>query len=304
MKNGSNSAAAGPKSIAVERDQNPIVGAWRKSAGILPLLIFCAAFEILPIILLVGGSFESDAGGITLQNYFTVLKNSLYLSSFRYSLEISFLTALIGTSMGGIIGYLIYTASDWARNLLISLSSVTANFAGVPLAFAFTVTLGANGLVTVFLKKSMGLDLYGNGLTLYSLSGLSIVYSYFQLPLMVLLVIPAFRSLQPSWSEAAANLGASRSQYWGRVGLPILFPTIAASFFLLVANALGAYATAYGLSYTLNLITIQIGFLISGETILEPALADALATILLLLMTIMIIAYQLLAHRAEKWLAR
>ncbi len=303
MKNDGNIAVARSKSIAVKREENLIVGAWRKSAGILPLLFFCAAFEVLPIILLVGGSFESDAGGITIQNYLTVVKNPLYISSFRYSLEISFLTALIGTSLGSLLGYLIYTASDWARNLLISLSSVTANFAGVPLAFAFTVTLGANGLVTVFLLKTMGLDIYGSGLTLYSLSGLSIVYSYFQLPLMVLLVIPAFRTLQPSWAEAAANLGASRTQYWLRVGLPILFPTIAASFFLLVANALGAYATAYGLSYTLNLITIQIGFLISGETILEPALADALATILLLLMAIMIIAYQLLAHRAEKWVA-
>jgi putative spermidine/putrescine transport system permease protein len=304
MKNVGNVQEPGLESTALSSEGNLIARAWKKTAGVLPLLLFCAAFEIVPIVQIVAGGLESKEGGITFGNYVTVLQNPLYLKSFGYSLEISFATAIIGTVMGVVIGYLIYTASPWARDLLVPLSSVTANFAGVPLAFAFSVTLGANGLVTVFLRNAMGLDLYGRGITLYSLTGLSIVYSYFQLPLMVLLVIPALRGLQPSWAEAAANLGASRFQYWRRVGLPILFPAIAASFFLLVANALGAYATAYGLSYVLNLITIQIGYLIQGETMLEPALANALATVLLLLMTVMIVANQLLSRRAERWQAR
>jgi putative spermidine/putrescine transport system permease protein len=304
MKNVGNVIGERPKLKPAAKEDNPIARLWKKTAGVIPLLIFCAAFEIVPVILIVVGSFESKTGGITLMNYVTVLKNPLYLKSFGYSLEVSFATAMVGTVFGGVIGYLIYTAKPWARDLLTPLSSVTANFAGVPLAFAFSVTLGANGLVTVFLKNAMNLDLYGHGITLYSITGLSIVYSYFQLPLMVLLVIPALRGLQPSWAEAAANLGASRFQYWRRVGLPILFPAVAASFFLLVANALGAYATAYGLSYVLNLITIQIGYLIQGETMLEPTLANALATVLLLLMTVMILANQLLARSSERWQVR
>jgi putative spermidine/putrescine transport system permease protein len=211
---------------------------------------------------------------------------------------------VIGTVIGTIMGYLIYTSGSRVRSFLLSLSSVTANFAGVPLAFAFVVTIGANGFITVYLRDMLNYDLYGSGITLYSFYGLAIVYSYFQLPLMIILILPALRGLRPSWQEAAASLGASSSQYWVRVGLPILFPSIAASFFLLVANALGAYATAYGISSTLNLITIQIGFLISGDTSLEPALANALGMILIFLMSIMVIGYQLLGQRAERWLAR
>ncbi len=285
------------------RVESPIATMWHKSAGILPLLLFCLAFEILPVVLLAIGSVRSPTGGLTLQNYVKVLQNRLYLSSFRYSLQISFLTAIIGTVFGSILGYLVYTSSPRVREFFVSLSSVTANFAGVPLAFAFMVTLGANGFITVFLKNNLGWDLYGSGITLYSFYGLAIVYSYFQLPLMILLLMPALRGLRPSWREAAASLGASPVQYWLRVGLPILFPAIAASFFLLVANALGAYATAFALSNTLNLITIQIGFLISGDTSLEPGMASALAMILLILMSSMIIGYQMLGRRAERWLA-
>lgn len=304
MKTSATAVQVKPLLKPVTRRENIISRGWKKSAGILPFVIFCLAFEILPIILLAYGSLQSGEGGLTLNNYVRALENRLYRNSFRFSLQISFLTATVGTVMGSIIGYLIYTSGPRIRGFFMSLSSVTANFAGVPLAFAFIVTLGANGFVTVYLRDVMGFDLYDRGITIYSFFGLAIVYSYFQLPLLILLVIPAFRGLRSSWQEAASSLGASRLQYWLRVGLPILFPAIAASFFLLVANALGAYATAFGISESLNLITIQIGFLISGDTSLEPALANALAMMLILLMSILILGYQLLGRRAERWLAR
>lgn len=304
MKSSVSLASAGQAIPTVRRKENRLAGAWRKSAGLLPMLIFCLGFEILPLVLLAIGSLQSNTGGFTLANYSRALDNRLYRSSFRLSLQISLLTAVIGTVMGAIIGYLIYTAGPRARNFLVSLSSVTANFAGIPLAFAFVVTLGANGFVTVFLRDQWHFDLYGRGITIYSFYGLALVYSYFQLPLMVLLVMPAFRGLRTAWREAASSLGATAGQYWWRVGLPILFPAIASSFFLLVANALGAYATAFGLSGTINLITIQIGFLISGDTSLEPALANALAMILIFIMSILVLSYQLLGRRAERWLSR
>lgn len=304
MKNLATMSQAGQSLKTIRRRENWLAAAWRKSAGLLPMLIFCLGFEILPLVLLAVGSVQSNTGGFTLANFSKALDNRLYRNSFRLSIQISLLTAVIGTIMGAIIGYLIYTAGPRARNFLTSLSSVTANFAGVPLAFAFIVTLGANGFVTVFLRDQLNFDLYGRGITVYSFYGLALVYSYFQLPLMVLLVMPAFRGLRPAWREAASSLGASAGQYWWRVGLPILFPAIASSFFLLVANALGAYATAFGLSETINLITIQIGFLISGDTSLEPSLANALAMILIFLMSILVLSYQLLGRRAERWLSR
>ena len=46
-----------------------------------------------------------------------------------------------------------------------------------------------------------------HGFTLYTFWGLSIVYMYFQFPLMVLIIAPAIDGLRREWLEAAENLG-------------------------------------------------------------------------------------------------
>ncbi|MBR7538939.1 ABC transporter permease subunit, partial [Mycobacterium tuberculosis] len=104
--------------------------------------------------------------------------------------------------------------------------------------------------------------------------GLGIAYLYLQLPLAILLVIPALKGLRREWREAAECLGASGLQYWTGIGLPILAPAMLASFFLLFANAFGAYATAWTLTGSdVNIIPVQIAALIRGEVKLDPALA-------------------------------
>ena len=63
----------------IAREESPWVIAWRKGAGVLPLALFCLAFEIVPLILLVFGSLQSSTGGLTLGNYGRALQNRLYL---------------------------------------------------------------------------------------------------------------------------------------------------------------------------------------------------------------------------------
>ena len=48
---------------------------------------------------------------------------------------------------------------------------------------------------------------------------------YFQIPLMVLIILPALEGLRPAWREAAENLGARSWQYWRHVGAPVLLPS-------------------------------------------------------------------------------
>src|SRR5207249_8279203 len=83
--------------------------------------------------------------------------------------------------------------------------------------------------------------------TLFSKTGVELVYLYFQIPLMILVIAPAVDGLRREWREAASNLGASSFQYWRYVGLPILLPSILGTVILLFGNAFAAYATAYAL---------------------------------------------------------
>src|SRR5712691_5866656 len=235
----------------------------RSWLGLIPFLLFCLLFEILPAIIIIQGSLtDNTTGSFTLDNYRHLLSQASNLRAFGNSISISLVTALLGGVIGGLAAYGVYNLrTGWLRNFLIGFSSIAANFAGVPLAFAFVATLGVTGFVTVLIHDWFHINLYDLGFNLYTFGGLVLVYTYFQLPLMILVTVPALSGLRPEWREAATNLGASGFIYWRRVALPILMPSLIAATMLLFANAFGAYATAYALAQGgINIVPILIGF--------------------------------------------
>ena len=112
---------------------------------------------------------------------------------------------------------------------------------------------------------------------------------------MLLIGIPYLQQ-RTDWQEAAQLLGATTLQYVCKVALPILTPAIIGAFVILIANAMGAYASVYALTAgNYNVITIRIAALVSGDIFLEPNLAAAISVVLLLLMAcVVFINYTLL----------
>jgi putative spermidine/putrescine transport system permease protein len=276
--------------------------------GFIPFLLFCLLFEILPAVMIIQNSFlDSTTGAFTLNNYRNMLSQSSNVHAFQNSISLSIVTALIGAFFGFFAAYGIYNMrTNWLRNLIISFSSIAANFAGVPLAFAFVSTLGVTGFVTVLLLRWFHIDLY-NGLnfSLYTFWGLVIVYTYFQLPLMILVMLPALNALRPEWREAATNLGASNFTYWRRVALPILLPSLIAATMLLFANSFGAFATAYALAQgSINIVPILISFVVNGNVNLDPGLGNALAVGMIVVLLIAVSLYTAMLRRVSLWQGR
>jgi putative spermidine/putrescine transport system permease protein len=277
----------------------------RAALAFLPFAVLVTAFLLVPTVALVWGSFHSSqTGAFTLANY-----AFLGDPSARKPFENSFELSLASTILGGIVGLLIAQAMVSSRSPLVqeittTFSSVAANFAGVPLAFAFIATLGNNGMLTVFLKNN-GVNIYEGGFKLYSLVGLTIVYAYWEIPLMVLVMLPPLQAMKPAWREAAEILGASRWQYLRSVAIPILMTPFISSLLLLFANAFGAYATAYALTTGfVSLVPIQISNLINGDVFHDPGAADALAIGLAVIMVLCIGGRTILERRSAKWLAQ
>lgn len=275
-------------------------GSW---LGVLPFFVFSGLFLIGPTLVLAYRSLEAEGGGYTLENYRQLL-NETVLSSYAMSIRISLTTAILG----GIIGFLIAWAvsigglSRPFRTITTTFSGVASNFAGVPLASAFVFTLGRVGAVTA-LFKLFGLDLYDSGFTLYSFFGLTLVYLYFQIPLMVLVILPAIDGLKRDWREAAENLGATSFQYWRHVAMPVLMPSILGTMILLFGNSFGAHATAYALTGGLfTLATLLIGQQISGDVLNNPGLGYAVAMGMVIIMAVSIMIYSILQRRSERWL--
>ena len=271
--------------------------------AVLPFFIFSALFLIGPTILLAYRSLEAPGGGLTLDNY-RQLGTDTVVNAYGMSIRISLTSAVLG----GIVGFLIAWAVSIGglprpfRSLTTTFSGVASNFAGVPLAAAYIFTLGRVGVVTA-LFDLVGIDLYRSGFSLYSFAGLTLVYMYFQIPLMVLVVLPALDGLKREWREAAENLGATSAQYWRHVALPVLIPSILGTMILLFGNAFGAHATAYALTGGLfNLATLLIGQQISGDVLHNPGLGYAVAMGMVLIMGFSILFYSILQRRSERWL--
>ncbi len=271
--------------------------------GVLPFFAFIALFLILPSVTLVVGAFQNAEGGFTLDNI-RALFQSQYLSAYRTSIELSALTAALGGIFGGLLAYAALTGGtpQWVRPLVSTFSGVAANFAGVPLAFAFVATLGTTGIITQFLNSAVGWDIYGGGFSLFSFVGLVVIYLYFQIPLMILVIAPAIDGLRDEWREAANNLGASPGQYWRYVGLPLLAPSILGAMVLLFANAFAAYATPYALtSGQVSLVPVLIGQVFQGDVLSEPNQGYALALGMIVIIGTATLIYSLLQRRTARW---
>ncbi len=250
------------------------------------------------------GSFQDKAGNFTFANIVGLFTPSI-LNSYLLSIQISLVTAIGGALFGFLLAYSVTIGGlpRWIRPLFMTFSGVASNFAGVPLAFAFITTIGRVGFVTVLLKDVFGINLYEMGFNLYGFWGLSLVYMYFQFPLMVLIMTPALDGLKREWREASENLGGTTYHYWRMIALPILMPSIISTTVLLFGNAFGAYATAYALTGGfLNLVTITIGAQIRGDVLHNQNLGYALALGMVVIMAVSVAIYSILQNRSARWL--
>jgi putative spermidine/putrescine transport system permease protein len=274
-------------------------------AGILPFSAYIALGLFIPLIAIFIGAFKNpDTGAFTFSNV-DIATHGAYLEGFKQSLVLSVLASIIPAVLGLLIAYAIFTAKRGAflRQVVITASGVFANFGGVPLAFVFIASVGSSALVTGWLND-IGLNIYNDGFSLYTLSGVTVVYMYFQIPLMVLIILPALEGLRPAWREAAENMGARSWQYWRHVGGPVLMPSFLSCLLLLFGSSLSAYATAEALtSGTIPLTPIQIGSLLNGNVVAgQGNVGNALGLGLVLIIAVMMVFYVLLQRRAAKWL--
>jgi putative spermidine/putrescine transport system permease protein len=291
---------AAPPALRPRRSRS--LWAW---IGVLPFFLFALLFIGFPAgFLVVGSLFVEETQSFGLENY-AGLTGPCCAVAFQNSIVLSLATAIVGAVFGLLLAAAVILGGLplFMRSALMTFSGVASNFAGIPLALAFIFTIGNLGLVTQLLQNVFGFSLRSTGFTLYSLTGLGIVYLYFQFPLMVLVIAPAIEGLRREWREAAENLGASSFQYWRKVALPILTPSILGAGILLFGNSFGAQATAFQLSGgTFQLTTLVITAQMSGDVLFNPGLGYAVAMGMVIVMGLCIVAYSILQRRAERWL--
>jgi putative spermidine/putrescine transport system permease protein len=278
-------------------------GRW---AGVVPFGIYVALGLAVPTIAIAIGAFQKTTPGSGPFGNIYAATHGIYLTGLVNSVILSVTTAIVPGVFGLLIAYAIHAAKrgNMLRRVVMTASGVFANFGGVQLALLFIATLSTTGVVTGWIKAIFNVDIWNHGFTLYDIRGVFLVYMYFQIPLMVLVILPALEGLRPAWREAAHNMGASAWQYWRYVGGPVLLPTFLGCLLLLFGSAFSAYATAAALTGgTLALTPIQIGDLLNGNVLAgQENLGYALGLIMVAIIAVVMIGYTILQRRAARWL--
>lgn len=185
------------------------------------------------------------------------------------------------------------------RNAFTMVLNMMSNFSGVPLAFAFMILMGNAGVLTL-VGQQFNIPFLAD-FNLYGADGLVIMYVYFQIPLATLLLIPAFAGIRKSWREAATILQATSFDYWFRIAVPNLMPSILGTLSVLFSNALAAYATAYALVMNnYALLALQITSRFKGDVQTDAATGGALAMVLIALMVVCTLVNNYFTRRAAK----
>ena len=166
---------------------------------LIPFAFMIIAFEILPLMSIVAGSFGDGHGGYSLIQYKNAITSKFYILSIANSFRVSIISAVVATIISVAASYAISMLAPKIRDAVMMISNMISNFSGIPLAFAFIVLIGNNSVVTIIMKM-FGLNLrdYFN---LYSVSGLTLVYTYFLVPLGILLMYPAYDGIKKEWRK-------------------------------------------------------------------------------------------------------
>jgi putative spermidine/putrescine transport system permease protein len=261
--------------------------------GTFPFLGYVGVFLLLPTGIVVLDALKNPGGKWQLSNV-AELGNPLVRGYFFGSFKLCLLTSVVGAVLGAILAYAVASGNPdgVVRKVYLAASGVLAQNGGVTLAFAFLVLIGPVGLLY---HASWFYDFPW---------GIGLIYIYFQIPLMVLVFLPAIDGLKIQWREASESLGASALQYWRYVGGPLLAPAFLGATLLLFANALSAFATIEAWENQIAyVVPQQIGTALSSEVGLSNVnVADLLALGMVFMVAIVMTVYVLLQRRAARWL--
>jgi putative spermidine/putrescine transport system permease protein len=268
----------------------------------LPLLTLAAIMLVLPTLFLILGSFGLPRGA-TLDYWVDTFQSNGGRQAIWTSVRLGVVCAAVALLIGSPLAWFVSRMVTAKRSVWLALLNVAANFGGIGLAFGYMAALGTFGMVTLALRE---IRVPWVPPEIGSFTSLVMAYSYTNVPLFVLLTLPAMGILRQEWLEAAEVCAASRWQFWRYVGLPVLSPFLFAGFLLIFTWSIGIYGLAYALGSTaattgkLRLITLQIGISLNSGVGSEER-SYVLAAVLLLLASAALLTYRLVMKRALRW---
>jgi sulfate transport system permease protein len=259
---------------------------WTLTGGsTLGLGIAMVWFSLLVLIPL--SAIVATAGGEGWHGYVDTLTNPQTWAAIKLTVGQSLLVTGLNVVMGTLIAWVLVRDRFWGRGLLDVVIDIP--FA-MPTIVAGLVLLGLYGP-----RSPLGIDVANTR------NSVTLALAFVTLPFIVRTVQPVLAELEGDVEEAAASLGAGRFTILRRIVFPSLFPAIAAGAALSFARAISEYGSLVLLSGSLpfktEAVSVRVLSFIEGG---DRAAAAALATIMLGVALIVIVALDILQRRVSR----
>ncbi|MGL4524427.1 MAG: hypothetical protein ACRCVN_02745 [Spirochaetia bacterium] len=252
---------------------------------LVPFFLIIGIFFFLPLSYMFLISLKDpQTGQLGLANYIEILTDSYYYSTFLVSLKIAFVTSPLALLFGVILSYTIFHHTK-RQNTLLNMCNLLKIFAGIPLVLGYVIAFGFNGALSVPLRKIFPIENYD----IYTPVGYMFISLWFMIPNATIFSYPIWGTIDKHWKRAAAILGANNIIYFIKILFPLLSSRFFSVFVILIADSITTYATAYALSTgALNIVTLKIASMISGDLFLEVEKASAMAIVMSLFLLFLI----------------
>jgi putative spermidine/putrescine transport system permease protein len=239
-------------------------------------VVFCLFF-LLPLGAVLGSALSGGGGAFSRLAADPVFWNGLW-----GTLLLATAAPLFSLAVGFCVALALTRLAPGLRTAALIALSLPLTFSGLIVAYGFILLLGRAGFITLLLAY-LGFDPAVTGAFIYSPLGLGLAYSYYLVPRVVLILLPAISNFDRRQLAAARSLGASAPRAIIDVLLPQIAPSLTAAFCLTAAVSAGAYGTALALVGTqVNILPLVLYSKISdGGTDLPAAAAASLVLVAL-----------------------
>ena len=258
------------------------------------LILFLAALTIYPLLMLLYGSFHStppgSAGVFNLNGYrqvFSVEAIPVLVNTLSIALTKTVISVFLATLLAWIVAR---TDTPYRRVLEVL---ITLPFFIPPILTAMAWGMLGNpqvGLLNQFWEWVSGQD--KPIINVYSYWGVVWHMMQYSVPFLFLLLVEAFRAMDPSLEESSRMAGASRFQTFRRITLVLMLPAITSGTILSFIRGIESFESAlfFGTPAGIRMVTTEIYDSINQRAQPEYQYATALSFVVMILLSLLVLA--------------
>lgn len=231
----------------------------------------------------------------TIEHYALIASERFYIRIWLNTLQLSLLAAILATALGSALSYAVWSIGGRTRTWMTFIVLAPLLISGVVRAYGWIATTGPAGALSQ-LSNSLGL---GTASIMFSKTAVVMGFVHVFLPYSFLMIITSLDGIPDDVLRAARSLGASSFAVIKRVVLPLAFPGLLASLLLIFALSSAAYSIPAVLGG--RRVTVAAGAIFQEQTsTLNWPMAAALATLLICLTVLVMLAYSRMTRRSQR----